>query len=161
LPNKEEKSVYMSNVNRRLQSAQFVELQIEKKEDRLMLKEYLEKAKEYKKRKEIKRKTTFLFEKFEAGFYDDNEFLERKKVLKKELEELDKLTLEQSSGESPRMEKAVLDFKSTLKEVLEVYHTLSNKSKKNSLLASVIDYVELTKTGKGTYDIIVVPRLKI
>lgn len=114
-----------------------------------------------KKRKEIKRKTTFLFEKFEAGFYEDNEFLERKKVLKKELEELDKLALEQSSGESPRLEQAVLDFKSTLKEVLEVYHTLSNKSKKNSLLTSVIDYVELTKTGKGTYDITVVPRLKI
>jgi len=113
-----------------------------------------------KKRKEIKRKLTFLMEKYENGFYDDDEYMERKNAYKKELKEINKLAPVEGSIVTPQIEKAALDFKSTLKDVLSIYKTLDNKTKKNTLLASVIEKVYLTKIEKGVYQLDVHPRIE-
>jgi hypothetical protein len=100
-------------------------------------------------------------EKYEKGIYDDEDYIERKAAIKKELAKLDSLSPGDAPANSPQVEKAVLDFKTNLQHVLEVYQTLTNKTKKNTLLSSVIKTVELTKTGKGTYDLKITPYFNI
>lgn len=114
-----------------------------------------------KKRKELKRTLDFVREKYEKGIYDDEDYIERKAAIKKELAKLDSLSPGDAPANSPQVEKAVLDYKTNLQHVLEVYQTLTNKTKKNTLLSSVIKTVELTKTGKGTYDLKITPYFNI
>ncbi|TDA67813.1 MAG: recombinase family protein [Clostridia bacterium] len=111
-----------------------------------------------KKRKDLQRRLDFIFDKYEAGIYSDEDFLRRKKEIEQELASLDKIIPLEKNQESQEVERAIIAFKSDVKSALEVYRKATDKTEKNKILSSIIDRVELTKTGKGRYDLRVVPR---
>jgi DNA invertase Pin-like site-specific DNA recombinase/Zn-finger protein len=109
-----------------------------------------------KKRREIKRKMEFLLEKYMDGIVDDDQYKSKNSQLKKELDEINSLVPDQDNLEvvdTPKINKAILEFINKVNEVLTVYKASKNKTVKNELLSSVIDHVILTKTGKGTYEL--------
>lgn len=102
------------------------------------------------KREELNRRMQFIYDKFEAGIYTDNMFLDRKKEIKKEREELNKINLTTDIHTT----KEFLDSEVVighLTTIFEVYNATSNKVDKNSLLHSLFSHIniEILKKGSG------------
>ncbi len=112
-----------------------------------------------KKERELRRRLEFIFDKYEKGIYSDEDFLNRKKTIETELKEIKELQPNTEANKEVKIEKAAHEFKENVKNVLEFYKNGNlNKTEKNELLLSVIEKVELTKTGKGTYELDIIPR---
>lgn len=121
------------------------------------------KAMTTKKKLELKRKLAFLMEKYENGFYDDEEYWERKEIYRKELAVLEESNAEEEPADreiSPAV-AAELDFNTISKGPLSIYKKLPLKTQKNALLHSLVEKVELTKLSKGEYQLDVYPRLTL
>jgi DNA invertase Pin-like site-specific DNA recombinase len=114
-----------------------------------------------KKIEELKRRLRFVCEKYESGIYDDAMFLERKQEIQKEIDLLQKITEKESTSNSNNDKefKDFITFKNNISSILSAYTTCKNKTLKNELLRRLIDVVILNKTGKGTFDLIVQPKI--
>lgn len=113
-----------------------------------------------KKIDELKRRLRFVCEKYEAGIYDDTMFLERKSEIQKELDLLEKIPKDPiSQNNKNQVRKDFTTFKNNINSILSAYTACENKTLKNELLRRLIDVVILTKTGKGTFDLVVQPKI--
>jgi hypothetical protein len=88
-------------------------------------------------------------------------FLERKQEIQKEIDLLQKITEKESTSNSNNDKefKDFIIFKNNISSILSAYTTCKNKTLKNELLRRLIDVVILNKTGKGTFDLIVQPKI--
>ncbi|SHJ64126.1 recombinase family protein [Desulfofundulus thermosubterraneus] len=109
-----------------------------------------------KKRAELKRRLKFICEKYEAGIYDDETFLERKGEIEKELSLLESIPTRKSS--EPEPERDMLVLRENINTFLSAYQAAENKTLKNKLLRELISVVYLDKTGKGKFDLSIYPR---
>jgi DNA invertase Pin-like site-specific DNA recombinase len=112
-----------------------------------------------KKKNELKRRLEFIYDKFESGVYSNEEFLERKSKIEKEVSGLNDLPKIQTNN--IKTNKIFEDLKLQINNAVETYKNEGNKTVKNNILLSVIDKVFLTKTGKGKYDLEIIPRFII
>ncbi|MGB9803942.1 recombinase family protein, partial [Desulfofundulus sp.] len=109
-----------------------------------------------KKRAELKRRLKFICEKYEAGIYDDDTFLERKSEIDRELSMLESIRSRKNPEPEPEREIPVL--RENINTFLAAYEAPENKSLKNKLLRELISAVYLDKTGKGKFDLSIYPR---
>lgn len=109
-------------------------------------KKYIESKKE-----ELENRMRFIYEKFEAGIYTDEMFLERKAEIDKEKDELRKVKFNEPNTEEEN-EYSVEETKTNLLSVVEAYESSNSDSEKNKLLHSVFDHIdiEVIKKGSGT-----------
>ena len=99
----------------------------------------------------------FVYEKYEQGVYTDEVFLARKRVIEEALANLRRPEAPEPVGD---IKAAVVKFRSKVVNMLDCYEH-SDKTARNKFLRSVIDVVRLTKTGKGTFDLEILPRLEV
>lgn len=99
------------------------------------------------KKKELKSKLKFIFDKFESGVYSDEDFLERKMQIEKETEELNKVKISKTVDKEENID--VVKVKRVLTDALSLYDTLTNKTDKNELLRGIFDHAELEVIEKG------------
>lgn len=109
-----------------------------------------------KRKAEIKRRLKFIYDKYEAGVYSDEIFLERKNEVEKELALLEPITV--ISPALPGIENEMVRLKGNIKTFLEAYRSANNKTIKNRLLSELVLMVYLNKTGKGKFDLVIHPR---
>ncbi|GBF34321.1 site-specific recombinase [Desulfocucumis palustris] len=109
-----------------------------------------------RRKAELKRRLKFIYEKYEAGIYDDQIFQERRDEIEKELSMLD--AIESPGTKKPVQGQEMLQLKKNIKTFLEAYHSAENKTLKNKLLSDLIAVVYLNKTGKGKFDLEIHPR---
>lgn len=115
-----------------------------------------------KKQKELERKRDFIFEKYEQGIYSDEDFIRRKKQIEKEMAELKELKPVHKKENKAELDKITHTFKENVKNILAFYTSGElNKTEKNELLRAVIERIDLTKTGKGTFELDIHPRRPI
>jgi site-specific DNA recombinase len=100
------------------------------------------------RRGELERRMKFIFEKYEAGIYTDEMFLERKAEIEKEKDGLKNLHVE-----VPEVEKTddidIEAAKQNIKSILETYKVTDHKSDKNAILRSIFDHVDIEILEKG------------
>lgn len=114
-----------------------------------------------KKIDELKRRLRFICEKYESGVYDDTMFMERKTEIQKEIDLLQKIPKAEpvSNLNGDNISRDFVTFKNNIDSILSAYNTCNNKTLKNELLRRLIDVVILNKTGKGTFDLVVQPKI--
>ncbi len=112
-----------------------------------------------KKLEELKRRLRFVCEKYESGIYDDTMFLERKSEIQNEIEVLEKIPKSSSESNSNQVHRDFIAFKNNISSILSAYTACNNKTLKNELLRRLIVVVILNKTGKGTFDLVVQPKI--
>ncbi len=100
------------------------------------------------KKKELKNKLEFIFEKFESGVYTDEMFLERKNAIEKELKELKKVKFNEKIEEKKNEINLEL-FKNNIGTILNIYNELKGKTNRNTLLQNVFKVIELEIIQKG------------
>ncbi len=111
---------------------------------------------------DLKRRLNFICQKYEEGIYDDSTFIMRKKELEEELKRLESITHEETpAGENQvdNLEAVIEKYRNRVVTCLEAYQVAGDRTVKNNLLHSVIDKIILTKTGKGAFDLHIVPKL--
>jgi len=102
----------------------------------------------------LKQRLKFVRQKFEKQFYSEEEFLESKHDILKEIQQKEQmkklLSQNQDPYEQQRFELNIPQIKNTLSSLVNTYHVLSNQEK-NTLLRSVIETatLEITEKGKG------------
>lgn len=100
------------------------------------------------KEKELKNRLSFISDKYESGVYSDEEFIERRKKINQELEDLKKVELPK------RKKKEKIDinlFLDKINIVLDVYkRPKMTKTQKNELLREVFEYIEVIILSKGS-----------
>ncbi|HSH24832.1 MAG TPA: recombinase family protein [Massilibacterium sp.] len=101
------------------------------------------------KKEELKRRMDFIFEKYESGIYTDDIFLARKKEVDLELEELNKMNIDNDREEEKEIDTSVV--KENITTILDAYQKANHKSKKNEILHAVFDsvIVEVIEKGRG------------
>ncbi|MCX2809708.1 recombinase family protein [Bacillus sp. ChL18] len=101
--------------------------------------------------KELKNRMNFIYEKYEQGIYTDEMFLERKRLIENEQEELIK-TKKEIQSIPDREDVPSKEIKDYMLNVLNQYNFETDKSKKNKLLRSIFEKVEVKviEKGKGT-----------
>lgn len=97
---------------------------------------------------ELKKRLDFVYQKHESGVYDDDEFVERRSKIKKELDELNKVKFKEEE-QLDENEIDVEKVKENVKSILDAYKKLENKTNKNKLLHLVFDHITLEITEKG------------
>lgn len=117
-------------------------------------KEKTEDLKEYvvQKRRELKNRMKFIFDKYEAGIYSDDMFIERKSEIDEELKKLDLLEfndLPESQSDNEQLEANVI--RNNLRTILEAYNSTVDKTERNTILRAVFSsvVVEVTEKGRG------------
>ncbi|MDF2789234.1 MAG: recombinase, partial [Neobacillus sp.] len=101
------------------------------------------------RKEDLNRRMKFIYEKYEAGIYKDNEFVERRADIEKELFELEKVGVEEDVT-TPQKNIELAVIKSNIESVLEAYKKATRKEDKNKLLHSVFDHVNIDVIQKGT-----------
>ena len=115
-------------------------------------------AKHYESQKRsLEGRLEFIYEKYEQEVYTDEVFLGRKRVIEEALANLRRPEAPEPIGD---IKAAVVKFRSSVVNILDCYEQ-SDKTARNRFLRSVIDVVRLTKTGKGTFDLEILPRLEV
>lgn len=101
------------------------------------------------KREELKRRMSFIFDKYESGIYSDEIFLERKAEIENQLKELENINLEESEEGSEEINTEVA--RENISTILEAYHAAQHKSDRNEILRAVFDHVmvEVIEKGRG------------
>lgn len=100
------------------------------------------------KEKELKNRLSFISDKYESGVYSDEEFIERRKKINKELEDLSKIEI----PENKDIIKEQIDFEeiaNRINHILDVYRSLKNKTLKNELLRQVFESIKVETIEKG------------
>ncbi|MGG1663053.1 recombinase family protein [Brevibacillus sp. NRS-1366] len=100
------------------------------------------------RKRELQNRLKFVFEKYESGIYSDTDFIERKSAIEKEMSELELVNV--NTNDSIEIEKIdVGQIKGNINSVLTAYNALENKTRKNTLLRAVFDYIDLEVIEKG------------
>ncbi|KYH30979.1 recombinase family protein [Neomoorella mulderi] len=107
------------------------------------------------KKAELRRRLNFICEKYEAGIYDDQTFLERQQEIKREMALLENIP--QNNKTPDDTEREMVTLKENIKTFLAAYHAAKDKTAKNNLLRGLISAVYLTKTGKGKFNLEIYP----
>lgn len=97
----------------------------------------------------LKRRLKFVYEKYESGIYSDQEFVERREEIEKEIASLEKITLK---TDEPVVTQDSMDpstIRGNIKTVLEEYNLANHKSDRNIILRSVFDKVTVKIIEKG------------
>jgi len=58
-----------------------------------------------------------------------------------------------------QVRKVFIAFRKNINSILSAYTTYKNKTLKNEILRRLIDVVILNKTGKGTFDLFMQPKI--
>lgn len=98
------------------------------------------------RKQELNRRLKFIHEKYETGVYDDEEFIQRRNELKKEIEELEQIKIDVPDEKESIEPKFI---KTQIKSILEAYQASKNKSDKNKILRAVFDHVDVKILEKG------------
>lgn len=97
---------------------------------------------------ELDRRMKFIYEKYEAGIYKDDEFVTRRNEIEKKIEELEKM--EFVKDVKKETDAINPDFiKTSMTSVLEAYEKATSKTDKNKLLHSVFSHVDVEVLEKG------------
>lgn len=98
---------------------------------------------------ELDRRMKFIYEKYEAGIYKDDEFVTRRNDIEKKIEELEKMEfMEEIEKEVNEIKPDII--KNNITTVLEAYENAPTKTDKNKLLHSVFSHVNIDVIEKGT-----------
>lgn len=101
------------------------------------------------KREELNRRMQFIYDKFESTIYTDEIFLERKAEIDKELEELEKINIEETvAGKKDIIDVHVI--KDRLNSIFETYNESTRKADKNKLLRAVFSHINIEILEKGS-----------
>ncbi len=100
------------------------------------------------RRDDLKRRMKFIYEKYEAGIYTDEMFLERKAEVDRELQELEQIKVE---GDEPETIEEIDPelVRKNLSTVLDAYMQATHKSDRNRILRAVFDHVVVDVIEKG------------
>lgn len=104
-----------------------------------------------KQKEVIKKKRSFLLDKYLEGNVEDNIYQQKDREFKEQLKGISEL-IKQSLEEKEETSEGNLDindFKMKIATVLDVYKQLNSNEKKNELLKGVIDYAEIHIIEKG------------
>lgn len=101
------------------------------------------------RKEELNRRMKFIYEKYEAGIYKDKEFVERRSEIEKEIAEIEKVGIEETSQNTENKIKPEV-IKNNITSVLEAYKKANRKEDKNKLLHLVYDHVTIEVTEKGS-----------
>ncbi|MCY9764991.1 recombinase family protein [Paenibacillus alvei] len=138
---------YFSELDNELLTHQITSLLEERpRETTEDLTEYIE-----QRRRELKNRMKFIYDKYESEIYSDEMFLERKAEIDDELKKLDELGEKKSNmhHEHEAIEPVVI--KNNLHTILDAYHSTDNKTERNNILRAVFDSVviEVIEKGRG------------
>ncbi|WZY01608.1 recombinase family protein [Bacillus sp. FSL W7-1360] len=100
-------------------------------------------------KEELKRRMSFVYEKFEKGIYSDEVFLERKSEIDKKMNELNKIHIIDDKPKADVLDTKVV--KKNIKSLLDAYEATQNPEHKNEILHSIFERVtvEVTEKGRG------------
>ena len=98
--------------------------------------------------KELKNRLSFIFEKYEQGIYSDDDFMNRKKQIEQELEEVSKIRIDETELKQERIIN-IDKIKQYLDKLLNIYLTHDNKTEKNEILKEIFDTIEIEVIEKG------------
>lgn len=120
------------------------------------------------RRKELKAREKFIFEKYETGRYTDEVFDERMAEIKEEFGRVDAMELDLEAMENNVAPVDQLDMdeaRKRLSSILDAYNAADDKTERNTILRSVFDHVavEIVEKGRGRRPAVhrIYPRLKI
>jgi DNA invertase Pin-like site-specific DNA recombinase len=100
------------------------------------------------KEKELKNRLTFIKDKYESGVYSDEEFIERRAKINKELEDLEKVNIPEEKENT--FEKInVNTTRSKISSIVKVYKTIKNKTDKNQILRKIFNSIDVIIIEKG------------
>ncbi len=88
------------------------------------------------RRDDLERRMKFIFDKYEAGIYTDEMFLQRKAEIDKEKEGLNDIQVEVPTEVTP----AEIDpnfIKENINSIIETYRNTKHKSDRNKILRSI------------------------
>jgi DNA invertase Pin-like site-specific DNA recombinase len=100
------------------------------------------------KKSELKNRLIFIKDKYESGIYSDEEFIERRAKINREIEDLKKVELPQIHGsekDKPNIDK----FRSEVSTFRKAYYFAQDKTERNILLRQAFDTIELIIISKG------------
>lgn len=126
-----------------------VDLLAVKKESKGMTKADIQKSLDMR-RDDLERRMKFIFDKYEAGIYTDEMFLQRKEEIDKEKEGLNDIQVDVPTEVTP----AEIDpnfVKENINSIIETYRNTKHKSDRNKILRSIFDHVniEILEKGRG------------
>lgn len=105
------------------------------------------------RKKELENRLSFIFEKYESGVYSDEDFLNRKKKIEKEIAEIsNSINTQQKIVVSEQKNDIVLDVDQLRKDVinvLNIYNESVDRSEKNKILHSIFEEIKITRTSYG------------
>ncbi|GBF73226.1 recombinase family protein [Paenibacillus sp. 598K] len=103
------------------------------------------------RRKELKAREKFIYEKYESGKYTDEVFDERMAELKGELKKLEEMETAVEGVQEGEEEINVEAVRGNLESVLQQYESTNDKTEKNEILRSVFEHVviEIIEKGRG------------
>ena len=109
----------------------------------------LEKQLEIKK-EELKRRMKFVYDKYESRIYTDEEFIKRRAEIEKELKDIESVAAEEkilSADQEPVIKPETV--RKNITNFLEMYKTANHKTRRNKILRSIFNYVEVEIVEKG------------
>ncbi|WP_438445876.1 recombinase family protein [Gorillibacterium sp. sgz5001074] len=101
------------------------------------------------RRRELKNRMKFIFEKYESEIYTDEMFLERKREIDQELAQLEAMKIDEPEMANPVIDPA--EIRKNLSAVLSTYKSATHKSDRNKILRMVFHRVgvEVLEKGRG------------
>lgn len=103
------------------------------------------------RRRELKNRMKFIYDKYESEIYSDEMFLERKAEVEEELNKLTALEEKNSDIQHDQNYLQPTVIKNNLRTILEAYQSTDNKTERNNILRAVFEsvVVEVIEKGRG------------